>query len=297
MRKIIGLFAVIALIAAVSSCKSKKGDTEKSATITVKDDGSEYASDSLTEAFEDFVKIDSGEYTLTKSIYYEVSFRLKGNFSGGESSLTDEDKANLAKLKDSQLTIALVDKDGTEISGVELEPDESIETILDWAVNNFEGKKEFKFKGSGSFDVKEEELFEKVAGIKVYVKANESSSSETVSSSDETVSDDSSTEDDEEASSDDESTDEEEASSGSASSSDIDAMLDSYDEYVTQYIKFVKKAANGDMSAMQEYPSLMSKAEEFEKKIDNVKGDLSAAQLARYQRIINKMLKAAQEMN
>lgn len=81
-----------------------------------------------------------------------------------------------------------------------------------------------------------------------------------------------------------------------ASSADVDEMLNSYEEFVDQYISYLKKAANGDMSALAEYPSLMSKAQEVGEKIEAVKGDLTPSQSQRYMEIMQKMTKAASEM-
>lgn len=107
-----------------------------------------------------------------------------------------------------------------------------------------------------------------------------SSNAEVVESSDDTI-----TEDEDIA-----------VSSSSSSSQDWDAMLDSYEEYVDNYISLLKKAANGDRSAMAEYPALMKKAQEFSNEMKNAQGSMSASQLARYTKISTKMLKAAQEM-
>ena len=87
------------------------------------------------------------------------------------------------------------------------------------------------------------------------------------------------------------------SSSSSSSSEDWDAVLDSYESYVDQYISFAKKAAKGDMSALAEYSSLMSKAQELSDKLNNAKSDLSASQAARYARISAKMVEAAASMN
>ena len=89
--------------------------------------------------------------------------------------------------------------------------------------------------------------------------------------------------------------DEDIADSSSASSQDWDAMLDSYEEYVDRCISIAKKMAEGDMTAMTEYPALMSKAQEFCDKMENAKGSMSASQLARYTKLTEKMLKAAQK--
>ena len=107
-----------------------------------------------------------------------------------------------------------------------------------------------------------------------------SSSAEVVESSDDTIAED----------------EDIAVSSSSSSSQDWDAMLDSYEEYVDNYISLLKKAANGDKSAMAEYPALMKKAQEFGNEMKNAQGSMSASQLARYTKISTKMLKAAQEM-
>lgn len=78
---------------------------------------------------------------------------------------------------------------------------------------------------------------------------------------------------------------------------DWDAALDSYEEYVDSYILLLKKANAGDVSALSEYPSLLQKAQEMGEKVSSVSNDLSASQLSRYNRINQKMLDAAQEMN
>lgn len=81
-----------------------------------------------------------------------------------------------------------------------------------------------------------------------------------------------------------------------AGTEDWDAMLDSYDSYVTKYISYIKKAANGDMDALTEYPSLMGKAQEFSEKLQNAQGDMSASQWTRYMKITNKMTEAIANM-
>ena len=79
-------------------------------------------------------------------------------------------------------------------------------------------------------------------------------------------------------------------------SEDWDELLRSYEEYVNQYISVMKKATKGDMSAMSEYPELLEKAQEYSDKLENAKNDMSASQLAKYNKITTKMLKAAQNL-
>ena len=76
-------------------------------------------------------------------------------------------------------------------------------------------------------------------------------------------SDSSESSDDSSVSSDDSSDDNESISSSSTSSADWDSMLDSYEQYVNKYIALLKKASNGDMTAMAEYAGLMQKAQEL----------------------------------
>lgn len=95
---------------------------------------------------------------------------------------------------------------------------------------------------------------------------------------------------------DDDSSSYDDSDTSSSGSEDWDALLASYESYVDKYISYVKKAAKGDMTALAEYPSLMEKAQEFSEKLEKAKGDMSASQWARYNKITMKMMKAAQEM-
>jgi len=76
-------------------------------------------------------------------------------------------------------------------------------------------------------------------------------------------------------------------------SADWDEVLDEYEEFVDEYVKFAKKAQNGDMSAMASYASCLEKATSLSEKLDAAGDDLSARQMARYQKITLKMTKAA----
>lgn len=78
----------------------------------------------------------------------------------------------------------------------------------------------------------------------------------------------------------------------SLSDSEIDSMLDSYEDYTDKYIKFYKKAMNGDADALSEYPALMENAEEFANKLEAAEGDLNGDQLARMMEIQQKMMNA-----
>lgn len=101
---------------------------------------------------------------------------------------------------------------------------------------------------------------------------------------------------DESSESDDSSSDSGSASASSSASEEMDALIDSYDEYVDSYIKLMKKAQAGDMTAMTEYPALLENAQDLQNKLNKSQGDMSAAQAARFSRIITKMASAASAM-
>lgn len=75
-----------------------------------------------------------------------------------------------------------------------------------------------------------------------------------------------------------------------------DVMLDDYEEYVDEYLKFYKKAMKGDANALSEYPALMEKATNLQNSMTEAQNDnkLSVEQYERMMKIQMKMLKAAQ---
>lgn len=79
-------------------------------------------------------------------------------------------------------------------------------------------------------------------------------------------------------------------------SAETDAALDSYEDYVDEYIVFLKKAQKGDASAMQQYPILMQKANEMNSKIHGMSNEFNSKQLARLTKIAMKLNTAAAEM-
>ena len=83
----------------------------------------------------------------------------------------------------------------------------------------------------------------------------------------------------------------------STGSEDWNELLKSYEEYVDKYISYLKKASEGDMGALSEYPALLEKAQEFSDKMKNAESDMSASQWAKYNKITLKMLEAARKMN
>lgn len=79
----------------------------------------------------------------------------------------------------------------------------------------------------------------------------------------------------------------------SKNSTNWDKVLDEYESYVNQYIVLMKKAQNGDMSAINEYAEMLEKAESFADKLENADDAMTPAQMARYTKITAKMTQAA----
>ena len=74
------------------------------------------------------------------------------------------------------------------------------------------------------------------------------------------------------------------------------ATRDTLEEmYETATVKELK-VANDDMSALSEYPSLYSKAQDLGDKLERAHGQMSSAQWERYNKLTVKMLEAAQEI-
>ncbi len=77
---------------------------------------------------------------------------------------------------------------------------------------------------------------------------------------------------------------------------DIDALIVSYEKYVNKYISTMKKAKEGDETAMLEYLKLLQQAEELEKKIDAAKDEMTTTQLEKFNKINLKLIKAMEKM-
>lgn len=80
------------------------------------------------------------------------------------------------------------------------------------------------------------------------------------------------------------------------SNEDWDAYLKSYEKYIDQYVSLMKKAQSGDMSVMLEYAEMLENIEELQGKMDVVKGELSASQLAKFTKLQYKMVEGMQNL-
>jgi type IV secretory pathway component VirB8 len=75
----------------------------------------------------------------------------------------------------------------------------------------------------------------------------------------------------------------------SSQSNNWDALLDEYEDYMTQAVKMAKKAQSGDMCVMTEYASLLEKAQSLQKKLESAENDMTPAQVARLNKIATKL--------
>ncbi len=253
----------------LTSCGAKAGEKEIDAS------GIEVVTDSA-----DWVSVVDGKYKLvgsTENKMPSLSINVK-------LVLTKELKIENATVTNFMgWKLTLKDKNGTDICDLSLD-DNSLAKIKKLiSSGNVDEEIEVTFKGGG-FGVSED----------AYKKALSDAESFSINGANYEVEKDysssyssSSSDDSEEAS--DEDSESESASSGDT---DWDEVLDSYDAYVTKYIALMKKAANGDASALSEYPALMSEAEEIGKKLSSAKGDLTSEQWARYTKILTRMTSA-----
>lgn len=75
-----------------------------------------------------------------------------------------------------------------------------------------------------------------------------------------------------------------------------DNTLVTYEEYIDKYIALMKKAKDGDMSAMTEYPAMMTKANELQIQLTKASSDLTTKQIGKLTKLQMKLSKAALEM-
>ena len=74
---------------------------------------------------------------------------------------------------------------------------------------------------------------------------------------------------------------------------DWDAILDSYESYVTEYAELVKKASSGDMEAIDELPKFLEESQEMQEKLSKGAGSMSPEQVKRLSELSQKMVDAA----
>jgi hypothetical protein len=72
--------------------------------------------------------------------------------------------------------------------------------------------------------------------------------------------------------------------------------LDKYEKYVDDYIALLKKANEGDITALTDAAQLMEDAQELAEELEKEQGSMSVADAKRMAAINEKMITAAQNM-
>ena len=278
MKKNLLIVLLFALIAVLASCSKdlKPKDIEPTAT--------EFTSGELAK----YIEVDDGHaelsYAETDDAVPAQYIRLKVTLKMKKDGLKDVDPQdiNFTKLL-AVATINLVDDNGTTVQEISIKSDEmpKLKKLLTGKEGDTE---EIVFEGEFHNSDDAPKWFEKTTKFTPYlaedITTEKMEESDTDVSSGDDLTDDTSSSVDESETSD----------------ADVEELLDSYEDFVDEYISYLKKAANGDMTALEQYPDVMQKAKDLDDKLKTKKGSLSSEQLKRYLEITNKMTKAAQEM-
>lgn len=70
-----------------------------------------------------------------------------------------------------------------------------------------------------------------------------------------------------------------------SSDTDVDKVLDKYEQVVKRYRKLLERASSGDISAIDESQEIAEELEDITKRLANVQGEMTSAQLQRMARI------------
>ncbi len=240
----------------------------------------------------DVISIEDGKYTLVGSIKGEMGQELyiKLKIRLEEPIRTSADKIN---FENGSVSVEIIDKNDVALLNYPL----PIQDGMGFKKFITEGKegdvKEFKFL----FLMNNKEQYAKIMDEAVSVRLVGMSiqGNDNLDAKDETkvVSSDEENDDNTEIGEEDNDNDLSETTSGDEN---FDEWLNEYEEYCNSYIALLKKASNGDMSAIAEYTKMLQKAQKMSKKMEDVKGNLTPAQLAKFQRIQAKFMKAAQNL-
>jgi len=71
--------------------------------------------------------------------------------------------------------------------------------------------------------------------------------------------------------------------------SDIDILLDEYENYVNQYNDYKERISDGDITVIAEAPGLLEKVQETKNKIEHSKIEMTPEQIARMAAIIGHL--------
>lgn len=260
--KTLKLFAVVLMAMCLASC----GGDPNSVTLKVEPQLGELGN---------YISIDDQEIVVTLSDEAKDSTDVKTIASSLAFTVNKSFRTNHGYGSD--LKVKVLDKNHNEICAlpcfsVELKSDygRELDFYLPTGPNRAQMKDEDK-----NWEAEDQEMWDKICSEGVYVIiemydpdgkfAENNADASSASQSDDT----------------------------SMDSADFDATLDSYEEFIDQYVVMLKKAENGDMSALSEYPALLEKAQEVGNQLESTKGNMSSEQLSRYAEITAKMANIA----
>lgn len=285
MKKIfyIGSLAM-AMLTVMPSCGGDNSGSASGETQTEEKKSELVAQEVVVDAssesegtYADYVHLKEGKYTVnfTPSEYLDNKYDAKVMVTVVAEVLPEFN--DTLYLSNEKFSLVFTDENGAPLVG------ELSNSDLSTLLKNG-GTSTIEFSASWMEAPEAEKLIEKAKGIKLNVSGDLKSKNSSSAASPYVIEVE---EDDYTYGYDDE---EEVETSSASSSSDIDEFLDEYERYVDKAISLYKKAAAGDMSAMAEYSSFYDEAVELSNKLDNVKSDMSAAQLKRFNQITTKQV-------
>lgn len=244
----------------------------------------------------DIVSIEDGNYTLVgtvkgdmgQELYIKVKVRLKNpvkksaeeiSFVTGNVNLEIIDENDMSMIK-----LPLKENEEFKKFITQGKEDDTKEFKFSYVMNNKDQYAQI-MKGAKSVKLVDLSLYNYENTDMVADEGSAGYGEEIDNSSDIDNSNDNN-----EASDDDSSFDE------TSENNNLDELLDKYEEYYDSYISLMKKAKNGDMSAVVEYGKYLKKAQELSNKLEQAKGDLTTSQLARFQKIQMKLMKTMKEL-
>ena len=290
MRKFNYALSII-MLGILSSCGGGSKGDQNSVTLTVEPQLGELGNFiSLTDS-EIVVKLvddkEDGQdvKSLVSSLAINVTKSVASNYSFGfDAVVLDENHIEITSLPDFDID-----------SKIDFDADEDCHNVLSSGPNRAQMK---MTEDATEWDSEAQEMWDKIRTKGKYIvikpewdsakyvtprNSNSSSYSSTSSNYDEAI---------ETASV--ETEDEIDSPSTSTSDTDFDEFLTAYENYINKYIAIMQKAKNGDYSAMTEAATLMQDAQEYGEKLQKMSGSLTPTQLAKFQKLQQKLLSAAQ---
>ena len=278
--KAIKFLAVAFLTLLVAACSGSKNEDENSVTLSVEAELGTLAN---------YMSVSDTEVTVTLSEETKKDETKKVI----AASLAFDVKKSVASDHSFEFDVEVLDKNHIKIAKL---PDFSLESNYDYdngdlsktlSAGNVRAQMR-RARDVSDWNKEKQEEWDKIRteGVYIVIKPSYSNAEYAEYKGGSTVDSDS-----DESSTDEADVDESESEDGTE---DWDALLDSYEDFVDEYIALMKKAQQGDMSAVSEYGTYMEKAQELGDKMSKAQGQMSAAQWARYSKILQKMTKNMQ---